>query len=134
MLCTSNSKEQSQYVCTIHLHARTSAFHFTVCDSLVASDHGNMDSRLFSIPAIFRLLYGTGMRVSEATSLLNQDINLEKRVITIRKTKNQRQRLIPVCPSLHQMLSQYVEARNRLPLPHVNAMESPFLFLHPDCL
>ena len=25
---TSNSKEQSQYVCTIHLHARTSAFHF----------------------------------------------------------------------------------------------------------
>ena len=38
----------------------------------------------------FRLLYGTGMRVSEATSLLNQDINLEKRVITIRKTKNQR--------------------------------------------
>ena len=93
----------------------------------------NMDSRLFSIPAIFRLLYGTGMRVSEATSLLNQDINLEKRVITIRKTKNQRQRLIPVCPSLHQMLSQYVEARNRLPLPHVNAMESPF-FISPSGL
>ena len=61
---------------------------FTVCDSLVASDHGNMDSRLFSIPAIFRLLYGAGMRVSEATALLNQDINLEKRVITIRKTNN----------------------------------------------
>lgn len=43
---------------------------FTVCDSLVASDHGNMDSRLFSIPAIFRLLYGTGMRVSEANVIV----------------------------------------------------------------
>lgn len=31
------------------------------------------------------------------------------------------------------MLSQYVEARNRLPLPHVNAMESPF-FISPSGL
>ena len=78
------------YVPYIFTHEQVLSI-FTVCDSLVASDHGNMDSRLFSIPAILRLLYGTGMRVSEATSLLNQDINLEKRVITIRKTKNQRQ-------------------------------------------
>ena len=73
---------------------------FTVCDSLVDSDHGNMDSRLFSIPAIFRLLYGTGMRVSEATSLLNQDINLEKRVITIRKTNEPYVK--PICVSEEQ--------------------------------
>lgn len=51
---------------------------FTMCDSLVACDRGNMDSRLFSMPIILRLLYSTGMRVSEATSLLNQDISLEK--------------------------------------------------------
>lgn len=120
------------YVPYIFTHEQVRSI-FTVCDSLVASDHGNMDSRLFSIPVILRLLYGTGMRVSEAASLLNQDINLEKRVITIRKTKNQRQRLIPVCPSLYRVLSQYVEAGDRLPLPHADNMESPF-FISPSGL
>lgn len=52
---------------------------FNMCDSVLASDHGSMDSRLFSILIIFHLLYDTGMRVSEATSLLNQDINLKKK-------------------------------------------------------
>ena len=106
---------------------------FTMCDSLVACDRGNMDSRLFSMPIILRLLYSTGMRVSEATSLLNQDISLEKRLITIRKTKNQRQRLIPICPSLHQALRQYLEARSRLPLLRADTLESPF-FISPSGL
>jgi site-specific recombinase XerD len=46
------------------------------------------------------------MRVSEATSLLNQDVDLERKLIVIRKTKNQQQRLIPINASLFQVLNQ----------------------------
>lgn len=106
---------------------------FTACDSLTAYDKGNMDSRLFSIPCVFRLLYSTGMRVSEATSLLNRDVDLERQLITIKKTKNQQQRLIPINPSLYQVLRQYQYVRNRLPLPNTNDKDAPF-FISPSGL
>ena len=92
-----------------------------------------MDSRLFSMPGILRLLYSTGMRVSEATSLLNQVVDIERQLIVIRKTKNQQQRLIPVNPSLCQVLRQYTDAKNRLPLQNANAKDAPF-FISPSGL
>lgn len=106
---------------------------FTSCDSLIVCDRGNMDSRLFSVPCILRLLYSTGMRVSEATSLLNQDIDFERKLIVIKKTKNQQQRLIPISSSLYQVLCQYRTARNRLPLQNTNAKEALF-FISPSGL
>ena len=106
---------------------------FTACDSLTVCDRGNMDSRLFAIPSILRLLYSVGMRVSEATSLLNQDIDLDRRLIVIKKTKNQQQRLIPVNSSLCQVLRQYLEARNRLSVQKITAKDAPF-FISPSGL
>jgi site-specific recombinase XerD len=81
---------------------------FVACDSLIVRDRSNMDSRLFSMPGILRLLYSTGMRVSEATSLLNQDMDFERQLIVIRKTKKQQERLIPVNQSLCLVLCQYL--------------------------
>lgn len=60
---------------------------FQVCDSLRLYDR-RMSTTLFIIPAVVRLLYGTGMRVSEALSLKNEDVDLENHCITLRKTKN----------------------------------------------
>lgn len=125
-------RKYNTYIPYIFTHEQIQSF-FIACDSFIAFDKGNMDSRLFSIPSIFRLLYSTGMRVSEATSLLNKDVNLEQRLITIRKTKNQQQRLIPINLSLYQVLQQYLDVRSRLPMFNTNDKDAPF-FISPSGL
>lgn len=125
-------RKYNTYVPYIFTHEQIKAI-FTTCDSLLMGSREDLDSRLFAMPAILRLLYSTGMRVSEATSLLNQDVDFERKLIIIRKTKNQRQRLIPINASLLHVLNQYIEARNRLPLKNTNSMEAR-LFISPSGL
>ena len=98
---------------------------FRECDSLRLYDK-HMSTILFVVPAIVRLLYGTGMRVSEALSLKNRDIDLEGHCITLRKTKNGEQRLAPLSGTLQRVLEQYVINRDKMPLPKVNVPEGYF--------
>ena len=51
-------------------------------------------------PVLFRFLYGTGVRISEALNLVLNDINLESGIATIRAAKNMKDRLIPMADSL----------------------------------
>ncbi len=103
---------------------------FKVSDSMIMSQR-NMESKLFAIPALLRLLYNAGLRVSEAVSLKNNDIDLDRNRIVIKKTRNQQQRLIPINGSMEKVLLQYREARNRIPLQNTNAPESYF-FISPS--
>jgi integrase len=116
----------NNYVPYVFTHEQIQSI-FSVCDSLTMCDRGNMGSRLFAMPCTLRLLYSTGMRVGEATSLQNQDIDLDRRLMVIRKTKNQQHRLMPINPSLYKTLRQYLDARNRLPVKNVDAKDAPFL-------
>lgn len=59
------------------------------------------------LPVLFRLLYGCGLRVSEAVGLLCRDVDLGKGILTIRETKNGRDRLIPLSDSLQQLMHDY---------------------------
>lgn len=61
------------------------------------------------LPVLFRLLYGCGLRVSEAVGLRCQDVDLEKGVLTVREAKNGRDRLIPLSESLLRLLREYRE-------------------------
>jgi site-specific recombinase XerD len=64
------------------------------------------------------LLYGTGLRISEATALTLADVDLETRVITVRESKFYKSRLVPFGPQLAQALLRYSKARcERLALP-----------------
>ena len=56
---------------------------------------------------LLRLLYGCGLRVSEAVGLLCRDADLEKGILTIREAKNGRDRLIPVSESLLKRMRTY---------------------------
>jgi site-specific recombinase XerD len=56
------------------------------------------------IPAIIRLLYSTGLHISEALSLKNEDVCMVENYIHIRKTKNGHERLVPICNSLKLVL------------------------------
>ena len=59
------------------------------------------------LPVLFRLLYGCGLRVSEAVGLRCRDVDLEKGILTIREAKNGRDRLIPLSESLLKLLRSY---------------------------
>ncbi len=63
---------------------------------------------------IFGLLAVTGMRVSEAVSLDRNDVDLEARVLTIRRTKFGKTRLVPVHPSTRDVLRAYGQQRDRI--------------------
>jgi len=90
-----------------------------------------MSTILFVIPAVIRLMYGTGIRVSEALSLKNGDIDFENCCITIRKTKNGEQRLAPLSDSMQKVLREYVVNRNKMPLPKVGDPKGYF-FVSPS--
>ena len=79
------------------------------------------------MPEVVRLMYGTGFRVSEALSLKNGDIDFENHCIMIRKTKNGEQRLAPLPDTLQQVLEEYIENRNRMPLLKVRDPKGYFL-------
>lgn len=70
---------------------------FMAIDTYPVSKHNN---RTTVDPVLFRLLYGTGLRVSEALNLRVKDINLEEGILTIRHAKNNKDRLVPVAQSL----------------------------------
>jgi integrase/recombinase XerD len=63
------------------------------------------------------ILYGTGMRVSEALGLELGDLDLQQRVITIRNTKFYKTRLVPVGARLTEELAAYLDRRCSLALP-----------------
>ena len=52
------------------------------------------------MPIFFRILYTSGMRVSELRLIKISDINLEDGYIIVRKAKNNKERLVPLHPSL----------------------------------
>lgn len=58
-------------------------------------------------PALFRMLYSTGMRPNEVRWLDCEDVNLEKGVVYLRRTKGYNERVIAMHPGLTAMLRQY---------------------------
>jgi site-specific recombinase XerD len=59
------------------------------------------------VPTMLRLLYGCGMRVSEACSLKKTQCNLKTGIITILDDKNGKDRLNPMSDSLLAMMREY---------------------------
>ncbi|MFC1707516.1 tyrosine-type recombinase/integrase [Planctomycetota bacterium] len=62
---------------------------------------------------IFGLLAVTGMRVSEATALDRRDVDLAEGILTVRRTKLDRSRFVPVHPTTRDALADYAECRDR---------------------
>lgn len=79
-----------------------------------------------TLPVMLRLLYGCGLRVSEAVGLRCQDVDLGNGILTIREAKNGRDRLIPLSQSLLELCSEY---RTRV-IPW--ATDADYFFMAPD--
>ena len=63
---------------------------------------------------LFGLLAVTGMRVSEVLSLDRRDVDLEASILTIRRTKFGKTRLVPVHPSTCDALRTYGHERDQI--------------------
>jgi len=73
---------------------------------------------------IILILYGTGLRSSEALRLTMNDVDLENAVLTVRNTKFYKSRLVPIASRLGNALRGYAKQRSDRPLPE--GMESSF--------
>jgi len=59
------------------------------------------------------LLYGTGLRISEAVGLNLADVDLDSGILCIRETKFYKTRLVPTGPDLTSVLAHYAAERNK---------------------
>lgn len=98
---------------------------FVSADELEIKCHDTKQA-LFSIPTLIRFLYATGVRIGEALRLTNQDVDFARGTILIRKSKNQRQRLIPMGGNLKDLLTQYAQKKGLLPMIGGAQANAPF--------
>lgn len=83
--------------------------------SVLESVHSRLQASMFR--TLILLLYGSGLRVSEALGLTLHDVDLERRIITVRNTKFHKTRLVPIGPKLTVELMVFANRRRRLPMP-----------------
>jgi len=81
-----------------------------------------LDSDTFR--TLLLILYGAGLRTSEALHLIMRDVDLANAVLTVRNTKFYKSRLVPVASQLANALRAYAKRRSDRPLPE--GMESAF--------
>lgn len=72
-------------------------------------------SPLFHInyPFLIRLLYSTGLRISEALALRVEDVDFEQRLLRIEQAKHNNFRLIPLPDEMWRSLLIFLEKTNR---------------------
>lgn len=83
---------------------------FAACDGIALTN--GLRNSANAVPAMFRLMYGTGIRVSEAVSLKKQDIDIEGRILVIRKSKNGKERILPFSQSVAEACRKYRDSAN----------------------
>lgn len=64
-----------------------------------------------TVPLVFRILYGCGLRSSELTNLKVSDIDFEINALCIWNTKFHKSRYVPFSPSLGKRIKEYIEQR-----------------------
>jgi integrase/recombinase XerD len=78
-------------------------------DSMRQRFHVGRGTEPHTVRTLLLLLYGTGLRINEALSLLLSDYDADSRVLTIRETKFFKSRFVPVGPDLGMILQRYID-------------------------
>jgi integrase/recombinase XerD len=85
---------------------------FTAIDSQPMSSFTN---KAMADPVLFRVLYGAGLRVSEALHLTLADTDASSGILRIRDSKNGESRAVPVTARLAAALAGYITAAHPAP-------------------
>jgi integrase len=78
---------------------------------------------------LFGLVAVTGLRINEALHLDRSDVDLQEGVLTIRRTKFGKSRLVPIHPTTQEALRAYGEARDQI----VSRPVTPAFFVSERC-
>lgn len=79
--------------------------------NIESSLHGARQLDAVTFRTLLLLLYGAGLRFSEATGLTLADVDLSEAILTIRDTKFHKSRLVPVGPQLAAVLKNFMSVR-----------------------
>lgn len=101
-------KGQSQFVPYIFTSDEVARI-LKVADAQPVPAYGSQFHIIF--PAILRVLYGTGLRISEALHLKNVDVDLQRGSLTVWNSKYNNSRCLPISASLRDELLRYVGRR-----------------------
>lgn len=96
---------------------------FEVCDNIPIER--NLTNVQLWFPTMIRVLYGCGLRVGEAVSLQNKDIDWTRGTFLIRAAKGNKDRLVPMSSSLLDICRAYYNIAHPSPDP-----ESFFFYNH----
>jgi len=82
--------------------------------------HGNPSLRWIEaeMPMIIRMLFGCGLRLGETVALQMKNIDLSNALLTMRHTKKDKERLVPMSESLNHMLQRYCMALGVIGIPN----------------
>lgn len=95
---------------------------FTVIDAWGDSFYTN---RHLIDPVLFRILYGTGMRLSEVLNIQVKDFDDSNQLLAVYQTKNFKDRLVPISPRLAGRIGKFINAF------HKYSEDTAFLFQSP---
>jgi integrase/recombinase XerD len=108
-----------------HRRQRATPYLFSqqdICRLLEEARRLRNPMRAASYEALFGLLAVSGMRIGEAVALERENVDLDAGLITIRKAKGDRARLVPLHPTSTEALRRYASERDRLcPAPRSRA-------------
>ena len=96
---------------------------FTAVDMIQPSS--TSPHRHLILPLLFRILYGCGLRISEALNLRTDDVDLEKGTLTIRQAKLDKDRIVPMAESLIERCRQYLQKM------HLDNAQNTYFFPSP---
>lgn len=71
--------------------------------------YGSMRAQTYR--TVFALLYGLGLRIGEVTRLCDQDVDFDRQLLVVRRTKFYKSRLVPFGPRMADLLTSYMNAR-----------------------
>ena len=107
---TEAGKRHKNFVPYIFTHEEIQRF-FSAVDSMQPSAKTSAPRRHLIMPVLFRLLYCCGLRLSEATMLKSEDIDLVSGILTIRDGKFGKSRYVPMSEELTAVCVKYAESR-----------------------
>ena len=96
---------------------------FEVCDNYKPNIY--TPNRHLILPLLMRMLYGCGLRISEAINLTMQDVDLNQGSLYIHNTKFNKERLLPMADSLTERCREYWKTID------IGKIGNPFFFPSP---
>lgn len=103
-------KRHKKFVPYIFTHDEIKRF-FDAVDAMQPSERTSAPRRHLVMPVLFRLMYCCGLRLSEATSLKGNDVDLHSGILTIHDSKFGKSRYVPMSEELTVHCRRYAESR-----------------------